>query len=233
MKVRTLHPWGVTTGEARDLQRKLAPMVCTSNMTSTQVRYFAGLDLSPPDQEGIVRGAAVVLSYPDLEVMEVGIAEGKPQFPYIPGLLSFRECPVLVSALEQLTTTPDIIFADGQGLAHPRRFGLACHIGLITGIPTIGCAKSLLLGVHGLLGDDAGAHAELVHASEVVGMALRTRANVRPVYVSVGHNIDLASAVRWVLACCLGKRLPEATRLAHQAAAGKPMPIKLSSTPVG
>ena len=149
------------------------------------------------------------------------MAQARPRLPYIPGLLSFRETPVLADALEALTTAPDIIMVDGQGYAHPRRFGIACHIGLLADTPTVGCAKSILRGRHATLGREEGAQAPLVDGGEVVGMALRTRADVPPVYVSVGHKVDLDSATCWVLACCRGRRLPEPTRLAHQAAAGQ------------
>ena len=171
----------------------------------------------------------VVLSYPGLELEEVSQAEGKPGLPYVPGLLSFRETPVLIDALERLDLTPDIIIADGQGLAHPRRFGIACHIGVLANTPTIGCAKSILRGKHGPLGGEAGAQAELVDRGQVVGVALRTRSNVSPVYVSVGHNVDLTSEADWVLACCVGRRLPETTRLAHEAAAGRLPPGRRDS----
>ena len=185
---------------------------------------MAGVDISGADAEGMVLAAVAVLSYPDLEVAEVSLARGKPSLPYIPGFLSFRETPVLIDALEGLELTPDIIITDGQGLAHPRRFGIACHIGLLADVPAIGCAKSILTGRHGPLGNEAGSHAELTDQGEVIGVALRSRTGVSPVYVSVGHKIDLASATKWVLACCKGRRLPETTRLAHQAAAGRLAP---------
>ena len=215
-----MHSWDLSVQDARALQLQLAPRVSTASGIGSQVSHLAGTDISPPDSEGTVRAAVVVLSYPGLEVEEVSLAEGKPGFPYIPGLLSFREIPVLVDALEGLRLAPDIIIADGQGLAHPRRFGLACHIGLLTDTPTIGCAKSRLIGSHAPVGREAGSRAELMDRGEVVGVALRTRADVRPVYVSVGHKVDLASTSHWVLAASTWRRLPETTRLAHRAAAG-------------
>ena len=221
MKVRSLHPWDVSVQEAKGLQRDLAPLVSHDNPLPLTVYCVAGLDISPPDADGIVHAAAIVLSYPALELEEVRIAEGRPGLPYIPGLLSFRETPVAVGALEQLKLSPDLIITDGQGYAHPRRFGLACHIGLITDAPTIGCAKSILTGKHGPLGTEAGSTAPLLDRDEAIGKAVRTRDGVRPVFVSVGHKIDLDSAVEWVLACCKGRRLPETTRLAHQAAGGR------------
>ena len=207
--------------EAISLQRSLAPMVSSSSGVPEKLRHVAGVDISPPDREGSVLGAVVVLGYPRLEVEEVSTAQGKPGLPYVPGLLSFRETPVLTKALERLEISPDVIIVDGHGLAHPRRFGIACHIGLITDTPTIGCAKSILRGRHGFLDREAGSQAELVDKADVVGIALRTRTDISPVYLTIGHKIDLATAVKTVLACCNGRRLPETTRLAHLAAAGR------------
>ncbi len=221
MKLRDLHPWEMSVQEAQAVQSSLAPMVSRTNAIPQRVRYVAGVDISSPDAAGKVRGAVVVLSYPDLEIAEVSLAEGVPGFPYIPGLLSFRETPILVKALERLETEPDIIIADGQGIAHPRRFGIACHLGLLTDVPAIGCAKSILTGRHGALAPEAGSRAELVHRDEVVGLALRTRTAVSPVYVSIGHKVDLDKAAEWVLASCDGLRIPKTTRLAHKAAAGQ------------
>ena len=221
MNLRSLHAWDVSVQEAKELQVRLAPLVSCSDSITPEVRYLAGVDISPPDNRGLVKAAVVVVSYPELEPVEVSVAEAEPLLPYIPGLLSFRETPVLVKALEGLGTTPDMIIVDGQGYAHPRRFGLACHIGLITETPTIGCAKSILVGKHGELGEKRGSQAPLEHKGETIGTALRTRDRVRPVYVSVGHKVDLSGAARWVLACCRGRRLPETTRLAHLAAAGR------------
>ena len=185
---------------------------------------MAWVDISPPGDGGTVRAAVVVLAYPSLEVEEVRLAQGKPAMPYIPGLLSFRETPVAIGALEALELTPDIIIADGQGLAHPRSFGLACHLGLLTDSPTIGCAKSRLTGRHGPLGSEEGSMAPLVYKEEVVGVALRTKTGVHPLYISVGNKVDLHSAAEWVLACCKGRKSPETTRLAHLAAAGRLAP---------
>ncbi|MFQ5860819.1 MAG: deoxyribonuclease V [Dehalococcoidia bacterium] len=207
--------------EAVAIQRHLASQVSHTSTLPQQVRYVAGVDLSPPDREGLTQGAVVVLRYPELTVEEVRVARERPGFPYIPGLLSFRETPVLLAALERLTLTPDLVLVDGQGLAHPRRFGIACHLGLLLECPTVGCAKSILRGTHPPLEPQRGAWAELVDRGEVVGAALRSREGVSPVYVSIGHRVDLPAAVQWVLHCCRGYRLPEPTRLAHQAAAGQ------------
>ena len=221
MDIRRLHSWEVSLEEARDIQARLSLQVSLANTIPEQPRYVVGTDISPPDSSGIAWGAAVVMSLPDLQIVEVKRAQGKPGFPYIPGLLSFREAPLVLGALERLVTTPDFILADGQGLAHPRRFGLACHLGLFADTPTIGCAKSILRGRHGHLSGERGAWAALEDKGDVVGAALRTRGNTSPIYVSVGHRVDLPSALRWVLACGAGYRMPEPTRLAHQAAAGR------------
>jgi len=220
VKLHNLHSWDVPPEEAAEIQHRLAPRVSREVELPPAVRYVAGVDISPPDADGVCAGAVVVLEYPSLEVVEARVHRARPAMPYVPGLLSFRETPVLAGALGALAVTPDLLLVDGQGLAHPRRFGIACHLGLLTGLPTIGCAKSLLVGKYGPLGAEAGAWAELVDKSEVVGAALRTRTGVTPVYVSIGHRVDLEQARRWTLACCKGYRLPEPTRLAHQAAAG-------------
>ncbi|GBD10531.1 Endonuclease V [bacterium HR23] len=219
MELRVLHPWDLSPSEAMATQERLARQVLLTPL-DTPPRTVCGLDLSAEDPQGFARGAAVVLSFPDLEVVEVRTALRKVTFPYIPGLLAFREVPILAGALERLSTTPDCFMVDGQGIAHPRRFGIACHIGLLTDRPSIGCAKSILRGRHNPLPADTGAWEPLVDGGEVVGAVVRTRTGISPVYVSPGHRIDLAGAVRLVLACIRGHRLPEPTRLAHLAAGG-------------
>lgn len=217
--MRQVHSWDVTTTEARDIQLRLAGLVSRRDEVS-QPKLVAGVDISAPRFQGKVRGTVVVLSYPELEVVEVGAVEQTVGFPYIPGLLSFRESPVILAAYEKLKSEPDLILVDGQGIAHPRRFGIASHLGVILDKPTIGCAKSLLCGSCGSPGTDAGSTVEIEHQGEVIGVALRTKTNVKPVYVSIGHKVDLRTAVSWVTRCCRGYRLPEPTRLAHQAASG-------------
>jgi deoxyribonuclease V len=219
MKVFTPHEWEVSTARAREIQSDLARKVVTENNVVTP-RFIAGIDMSSGNAEGTARGAVVVLNYPELDIIEVKVAEARITFPYVPGLLSFRECPLIVAACEKLDNVPDIILIDGQGIAHPRRLGLASHVGLLLDLPTIGCAKSILCGEHLPVGEDAGSYAELLDKTEVIGAALRTKSGVKPVYVSVGHKIDLASALHWVTRCCRGYRLPEPTRLAHLAAGG-------------
>ena len=167
----------------------------------------------------------MVLSYPTLETVECRIARTEVAFPYVPGLLSFRETPVLVPVLESLALRPDVLLVDGQGIAHPRRFGIACHLGLLFDIPTIGCAKSRLTGKFEEPGQAKGSHAELKDGEEVIGAALRTRDGTRPIFVSIGHKVDLESALRIVLGCVGKYRIPEPTRRAHLAAAGKIAPF--------
>ena len=213
----------ISPSDAVALQRELAGQLrLDRTLPENAVRTIAGVDLSPPDAEsGRVRGAAVVVAWPSLEVVEVSTAEGIADFPYVPGLLSFREAPILLEALAGLRTTPDVILVDGQGTAHPRRFGIACHLGLAIDVPTIGCAKSRLVGTHQQPGEGKGGWTPLEHGGDTIGAVVRTRTGVRPIYVSPGNNIDLESSVRWALACSPRYRVPVPTRLAHRAAAGE------------
>ena len=223
MELRTLHSWDVTPVEAREIQKLLAPQVSASGCPRMdEVRYVVGLDMSAPDHEGVVTGAAVALTFPELEPVDAAVGRIVPPMPYVPGLLSFRQTPALAVALEGLRVQPDLIIVDGHGTAHPRRFGIACHIGLAAQTPTIGCAKSILVGEYGELGQERGSRTPLMHKGEVIGMAVRTRTGVSPVFVSVGHMIELDSAVEWTLAACKRFRQPETTRNAHNAAAGRP-----------
>jgi deoxyribonuclease V len=219
MKITQRHSWQVTTAEARAIQAELASKV-SRNSTVTAPRHIAGVDISVNRFSKTGTGAVVVLTYPELQVVEVQVVTGRVLFPYVPGLLSFREAPLLLAAFKKLKLTPDIVMVDGQGIAHPRRCGIASHLGLVLGIPTIGCAKSRLCGEHETPGIKSGSYTELKDNGEVIGAVLRTRENVKPLYISIGHLIDLSAAIKWVLACCRGYRLPEPTRLAHQAAGG-------------
>ena len=184
------------------------------------ITTVAGVDISGVNAEGWARAAVVVLSYPELDLVEERVVEEKVAFPYVPGLLSFREAPLIVTVCKHLQTDPDLVLVDGQGLAHPRRLGLGCHLGLIWEKPTIGCAKSKLCGDHEPVAAERGSYSEITHNGEVIGAAVRTRAGVKPVYVSIGHMIDLTTAISYVLQCCRGLRLPEPTRLAHLLASG-------------
>jgi deoxyribonuclease V len=217
VRVEMLHEWEVSVAQAREIQLSLAKMVSTENRLVSR-RLIAGIDISAPNAQGVARGAVVVLGYPGLDIVEVEEAHSKIGFPYVPGLLSFRESPLILAACEKLCNVPDLVLVDGQGIAHPRRFGLASHVGLLLDLPTIGCAKSILCGQHQSLGEEAGSQAELLDTGEIIGAALRTKSRVKPIYVSVGHRIDLVSALEWVMKCCRGYRLPEPTRLAHLAA---------------
>ena len=219
VEVRDIHQWDVSVAEAKRIQRGLADSVVRRGRLDA-VELIAGVDISGAKSDGIARGAIVVLRYPSMAVVECRTVLMKIEFPYIPGLLSFREIPLILAACRQLSTTPDLFIADAQGIAHPRRLGLASHLGLVLDVPTIGCAKSILCGAHGDLGEEPGDRVSLIDNDEIVGAALRTKRCVKPVYVSIGHRIDLDEACRWVFACCRGYRLPEPTRLAHQAASG-------------
>ncbi|MCY4624139.1 MAG: deoxyribonuclease V [Chloroflexi bacterium] len=221
MKLAATYDWPGTLEAAKALQQALAGMVSTHNDIPALPRYVAGVDVSPPDADGWVRGAVAVLRWPELTLAEVRVGRDKPPVPYIPGYLAFREVPAVSDALERLETVPDVILVDGQGMAHPRRFGLACHLGLTAGVPTIGCAKSRLLGRFEELGEERGSSAPLVDRGEVVGAAVRSRTGVSPIYVSVGHRVTLDGAIAFALTCCGRYRVPEPTRLAHFAAAGR------------
>ena len=214
----------MSPGEAADIQRELADRVVTRSFDGDP-KVVAGLDISGVGPDGRATAAVVVLTYPELETIECRVVSSEVTFPYVPGLLSFREAPVLIPVLESLTTLPDILLIDGQGIAHPRRFGIACHLGLLFDIPTIGCAKSRLVGAYDEPEVFRVSHTKLEHRGEVIGAALRSRDGTRPIFVSVGHRIDLESALRIVLACSPKYRVPEPTRRAHLAAAGKIAPL--------
>jgi len=230
VRLRKLHTWQLSIAEAVDTQRRLSTQVSPSAGPITP-RLIAGVDVSVSRERGMATGAVVVLEYPGFELVETKVVHGEPGFPYVPGLLSFREAPLVLAACEALGTEPDLVLADGQGIAHPRRIGLASHLGLFLDTPTIGCAKSRLCGSHQTPGAEPGNCAELVDEGEIIGMVLRTKARTKPVYVSVGHKIDLPMAVYWVLQCCRGYRLPEPIRLAHQAAGGNLELEKRTSIP--
>lgn len=200
------------------MQKQLANEVIREDKFIEPIKTVAGIDLGYDTKTDTCRAVVVVLKFPELELIEKAEALMPVQFPYVPGLLSFREIPVAVKALEKLQTAPDLILCDGQGIAHPRRFGIACHLGLITDLPTIGVAKSILVGKFETLGETRGSTAELIHKKEKVGVALRTKDKVQPVYVSPGHRISLETAISYVLQCTPKYRLPETTRLADQLA---------------
>ncbi len=231
MTSKILHSWDLTPAQAIALQKELAGDVITSGEVHS-VRLIGGADISVPRGSRTARAAIVVLSYPELEIVEVETIVAELGSPYIPGLLSFREAPLVLELFEKLRHKPDLLFVDGQGIAHPRRLGIASHLGLWLDMPTIGCAKSRLCGEHVEVGHEAGSVAELLHEGEVVGMVLRTRAGSKPLYISPGHKISLEESVRWTLACTRAYRLPEPSRLAHLAAGGNLPSVKkaLAST---
>lgn len=209
------HPWSLSPAEAIALQRRLAGKITLENRLAT-VKHVAGVDVHT--KAGVARGAVAVLAFPGLELVETATSSRSIAFPYIPGLLTFREGPSIMDALERLQTRPDLLMVDGQGIAHPRRMGIASHIGLLTGLPSIGCAKSRLCGTAGEPGMSRGSYALILLEGEVVGAVLRTRAGVKPLFVSPGHRIDLAGSLAYVLACCPRYRLPETIRQAHRLA---------------
>jgi deoxyribonuclease V len=182
----------------------------------TRLRRIAGCDVSIEQAAGKAFAAVVLLSWPELAVLEVATAVRRADFPYVPGYLSFREGPVLDRAYRRLVTRPDLVIFDGQGIAHPRRFGLACHLGVLWGVPSVGCAKSRLVGTAADPGPRRGDWTPLRDGGEMIGSVLRTRARVKPVWVSPGHRIDHAGAREIVLRSARGTRLPDPTRLAHQ-----------------
>ena len=215
-----LHAWDVSPTEARNIQADLAGRVDLSGGISLDaVKIVAGIDNTYVTEEGktIAGAVVVVLSFPDMEVIEKAITWQPIAFPYVPGLLSFREAPAVLAAYADLTVEPDVILCDGQGYAHPRRFGLASHLGVILERPTIGCAKSRLIGEYEEPERAFGDNTPLVDRGEVVGAAVRTRPRHKPLFVSPGHKISVETAVEITLACCRnGAFLPEPTRLAHQ-----------------
>jgi len=227
VRVHQLHNWNTNSAQAIQIQRELARQISQKN-EGISPQFIAGVDISVADTTA--RAAVVVLSYPSLEIAEVKTDEDRLTFPYIPGLLSFREAPLVSAACKKLSTNPDLIMIDGHGIAHPRRLGLASHLGLFLDTPTIGCAKSRLCGKHEPPDNNASAYAELVDNNEVIGVALRTKVGANPIYVSIGHKIDLPTAIYWVLECCRGYRLPEPTRLAHLAAGNKPIISRQQAT---
>jgi len=216
MRIKKLHDWDVSPGEARRLQQELARQVALRPLPE-RIGLVAGADVAVSRGAGSLFAAVVLLSFPELETVEVVTARAPAAFPYVPGLLTFREGPAVIEAFRRLRGQPDAVIFDGQGLAHPRRIGLASHIGLWLGTPTVGCAKSRLTGRHLQPRVERGATALLMDGEEQIGLVLRTRAGVKPVYVSPGHLCDFEGAGRLVLDCCRGYRLPEPTRRAHLA----------------
>ncbi|HEX6289149.1 MAG TPA: deoxyribonuclease V [Herpetosiphonaceae bacterium] len=219
MRINQPAHWPTTIDEALAVQQELRSQIVTEDRLGP-IRWVAGVDVGFEEDGAITRAAVAVLSLDDLQLRDQAIVRRPTTFPYIPGFLSFREVPALLDALGKLSTTPDLLLCDGQGLAHPRRFGLACHLGLLADIPAIGVAKSLLIGTHAPLPDERGSWQPLNDKGEVIGAVLRTRVKTRPLYISPGHRISLPTAIEYVMRCTPKYRLPETTRWAHKLASG-------------
>jgi deoxyribonuclease V len=220
MKLAVSHPWDLSTGEAIALQKELArEVLAKTTFDPAQVRTVAGVDVGLKGD--LARAAVVVLDAASLEPVDWAVATAEIPFPYVPGLLTFREGPSVLAAMEKLTTWPDLFVFDGHGQAHPRRIGLASHLGVILDEPSIGCAKSRLTGEYEEPAEEVGAWSPLRDGEEIIGAVLRTRSSVRPVFVSTGHRIDLITAIDIILRCTKGYRLPETTRYAHKVAGGR------------
>ncbi|MEI1375254.1 deoxyribonuclease V [Nostoc sp. UHCC 0926] len=221
MKIYQDHAWPSTLEEAIVIQEKLRDQVITEDQLQETIQYVAGVDMGFEADGTISRAAVAVLSFPDLQVIETSLAHRPTSFPYIPGFLSFREIPAVLDALEKIKTTPDMILCDGQGIAHPRRLGIASHLGLLIDMPTIGVAKSLLVGKYEELAQTKGSRQPLIYKGETIGAVLRSRTGVKPLYISSGHRISLPTAIEYVLRCTPKYRLPETTRIADKLASAK------------
>ncbi|WP_103106629.1 deoxyribonuclease V [Brevibacillus reuszeri] len=209
------HRWDLSETEAIHTQQTLSKNVITEDQFTT-INYIAGVDVAYSKQEDVLIAAVVILDAHTLNLVESVAVEDTVHFPYIPGLFSFRELPPIIKAFRQVTTPPDLIVCDGQGIAHPRRFGLASHLGVLFDIPTIGCGKTRLLGEYTEPDQKRGATSPLTDNGEVIGGVLRTQANTKPIYVSIGHRIGLQTACEWIVKLSPKYRLPETTRLADQ-----------------
>jgi deoxyribonuclease V len=217
MKLKQLHSWDITPKDAVQLQHRLRDKVVTNRkLDLKKIKTVAGVDVSVKDKRA--QAAVVVMTFPNFEIVETALAQRPATFPYVPGLLSFREGPVLVEAFGKLRKKPDVLLFDGSGYLHPRRIGIACHMGLWLGVPTVANAKTKLCGEHGRVGAKPGSWAPVLHKDEVIGAALRTKKDCKPVFVSAGHMSDLESAIALVMASVTKYRLPEPVRRAHNAA---------------
>lgn len=216
IKPRLVHEWGLSEVQAVELQKKLASKVVTHDHNLNCVNYVAGVDVAYDEKSNNQFAAVVVLDANSFELIDSSIAQESVKFPYIPGLFSFREMPTIAKALKKLKTIPDLIVCDGQGVAHPRRFGLACHLGIMFNIPTIGCGKTRLLGDANEPGPNRGDSEPLMDSGKVVGSVLRTQDNIKPLFVSIGHLISLKTACEWIIKLTPQFRLPETTRQADQ-----------------
>ncbi|MEH2370591.1 deoxyribonuclease V [Nostoc sp.] len=221
MKFYRDHAWPSTLEEAIVIQETLQNQVITEDRLQEPIQYVAGVDMGFEADGTISRAAVAVLSFPDLQIIETSLAHRPTTFPYVPGFLSFREIPAVLDALEKIKTSPDIILCDGQGIAHPRRLGIASHLGLLIDMPTIGVAKSRLIGKHEELAEIKGSTQPLIYNGETIGAVLRSRTGVKPLYISSGHRISLPTAIDYVLRCTPKYRLPETTRIADKLASDR------------
>lgn len=218
MKIKNLHSWNVTYREAINIQQTLREkLILDDKKIPDKMRTIAGADVSYSKGDNLFFAAVVLLEFPSMEIIEEASFAERIAFPYIPGLLTFREGPPLLKAFEKLRNVPDVAIFDGQGIAHPRGFGLASHMGLFLDMPTIGCAKTRLTGEYIEVGNKAGDFSYLMLNNKAVGAVLRTRKNVKPVFISQGHKIGLRRSVEIILSSCTGYKLPEPIRKAHLA----------------
>jgi deoxyribonuclease V len=217
VRARALHGWELTPKQAMAVQAQLRERVVRTDRLG-KVRRVAGIDVGFEDDGKTTRAAVAVLDFPELALVDKAVVRVPTRFPYVPGLLSFREAPAVLAACERLKLAPDLILYDGQGIAHPRRCGIASHVGLLLDVPSIGVAKTRLIGTHRAPANRRGAWATLLDADETIGAVLRTRVGVKPLYVSIGHRVSLAAAIEWVMACTTRYRLPETTRWSHRLA---------------
>ena len=214
MKIKLLHPWRVNPRRAIQIQDELRKKI-RLRAPSGPWKRIAAADVAYSRMDNRLFAGFLLFSYPELTLLESASARGRASFPYIPGLLSFREAPILIRAFSRLKTKPELIVIDGQGIAHPRSMGIATHLGLIFDLPTIGCAKSRLIGMHEEPPAALGGCSPLIEKGQTVGMIVRTRTGIKPVYVSPGHKMDLETSVKMILSLCRGHRIPEPLRQAH------------------
>jgi len=219
MDIPDLHPWNVTYEEAVKIQKRLREKVILKKI-DRRINCIAGLDVSYAKGGNAVWAGVVVLDFPSLVKIEAGWTRTKVSFPYIPGLLSFREVPALLDVLRKIEVEPDLIFCDGQGIAHPRGLGIASHLGVILHKPTIGCAKSRLVGEFDPVGEDRGEYVYLRYQNRIIGAVVRTKSRVKPVFISPGYGVMLKDCIRFVLETCPTYRIPEPTRQAHLLVTG-------------
>lgn len=215
MQLHKLHSWDLTPKEAIDLQKSLANKIISKD-SFKNIFTLAGADMAFDKKDNLGFAGIIVYKYPDMTEIERISASGKLEFPYVPGLLTFREAPLLLKAFKKLKTSPDLVIFDGQGIAHPRRIGIASHMGLWLNIPTIGCAKSRLIGDYNEPGRDAGSFEDLYHNEDLIGAVVRTRRDVKPLFISPGHRISVKSAIQITMNCTDGLRIPKPTREADK-----------------